>query len=158
MKFSIDNFIKNTALETANVNLLTEKAQLLEKVKELEDKISNMEKTVTAFPGARQAWEAEVNAMKTEHATALETVKAEYEAKIATLTNDLDNEKVSVSNKVVAELASVGIQQGEVKEELSAPMTAKEAFNQFEAMKAGPARTAFYKQHEKLIVQGSHEK
>jgi hypothetical protein len=64
---------------------------------------------------------------------------------------------VSVSNKVVTELASVGIAQGTVKEEISQPLTAKEMYNKFVSLPAGPARSAYFKANEKQIVQGSRE-
>ena len=157
MRISIDNFYKNTKLEEANATLQADKDNLLAQVKALETKVSDMDKTVAAFPGAKQAWEAETAAMKADHAKAVDAVKAEYEAKVSALTKELEATKVSVSNKVVTELASVGIPQGTVKEEISQPMTAKEVYNKFVTIPAGPARTAYFKANEKLIVQGSRE-
>jgi hypothetical protein len=84
--------------------------------------------------------------------------ETDYQNKLTALQKELEETKQSVSNKVVTELASVGIQQGTIKEELSPSLTPKEVLETFEAMKAGPERTAYYKANDKLIIQGDRER
>lgn len=117
MRYSLDNFVKNSALESENVSLKADRDGLLTKVKELETKLSDADKTTAAFPLAKQTWESDMNKIKTEHEKALDTLKNEHQTKIDGVTAELANAKTTLNKEVIASLTSVGIQAGQVKEE-----------------------------------------
>ncbi len=150
-KISLRNFLSNEALATENATLKTERDGLLAKLKDFEIKDNELTQTKAALEVSK----AELTKVTTEHATALESVKAEYQVKVDGLTKDLEAAKVSVNKEVVAHLTSVGIQAGVVKEETTETISPAQIVEQYKSLTKvnGREAQAFYEKHRMVILK-----
>jgi chromosome segregation ATPase len=157
-KYSFDNFMKNSALETELTSLKTDHGNLLSKVKELETKLSEADKTMTAFPLAKQEWEQATTKLKADHTTEIETLKKDYQTKLDTANQTVEATKGSVNKEVVATLKGVGIQAGVLKEEKTegAEMTIEEARAKLASLHGTTEAQTFYRENKPLFEKFSN--
>jgi multidrug resistance efflux pump len=155
MKINLDIFKTLPALKAElktlkdeKVTFTTKNTELQAKVDDLLTKEADYQKTIAAFPLAKQDWESQ-----------LEAVKKDYQTKIDGLTTDLEATKTSVNKEVTNQLASIGILEGTVSDEIGTPeaMTPEKALAQLKTLH-GNARDEFYNTHRGLILQAARVK
>ncbi len=115
----------------------------------LANRVSELEKFVEAATATNE-----------ELVHTLGSKEVEYKNKLDALTLQIETEKASMTKKVQAEIQSVGLKIGTIKEEIGTNQSeaAKEVLEKFESIPAGKDRTEFWKANEKLIVQGARER
>jgi hypothetical protein len=136
--FNVIKASKTIAEQTRQITEWSEKYSILEKdLKEAQDTIGN-------FMAEKETFSKQ-----------LEDLKAEYEAKLNVASAEVELTKNSLNNEVTKKLASVGIQEGEVKEETVEELTPKSAYAKFISLPQGNERTEFYTKHKALIIKAA---
>lgn len=155
MKLGFDILKEKAALITERDNLKTNNIQLTENVTalnttigELKAKADDYEKTIAAFPLAKQDWEKEVAEMKQTHVGEIEKLNAT----ITELTEKLSKEKNSVAVKVSNELSAIGINEGLVAQTVET----KNADAILKEMDAAPdlkSKQKIFQQHKEMLLK-----
>ena len=97
--------------------------------------------------------QASIDAAKAEAAKTVESTKAEMQAQLDAVKAELETAKTS-ANKIAAEtVASLGIPEGVIKQDVASPMTPQAAVTKFESL-SGKERSEFFAKHEAAIIKG----
>jgi hypothetical protein len=106
---------------------------------QLKEELESLRQTVSAFPGAKQHWEAEQ-----------QNLKKEYEGKINSMKQELADKDNEVNIKVQASLAAIGANASFSPKQISSPSNTISSDNEklrtFESL-VNDEKTEYYRKH-----------
>jgi hypothetical protein len=143
-------FKKNAEVET-----LTERIGVLEESTNiLREECEGYKRTISAFPGVKAQYDADLKKVKAEHEGKMTSLKADYENKLSQAAAEKKAIQVSVNKRVNAEIASMGIPLSATPMEdniaAGATVSAQEALQTLNTL-TGTAAREYYQKHKALL-------
>ena len=129
--------------------------------KELEAKgiaHKELETKATSFEETKKNLEKDIETLKAEHASQVQKLSGEHQAKIDELTKAKEDTQKSVNREVAVKMASIGVPEESIKVASSKPQTVAEAVQHLSSLPRGSKERAdFYNKNKGILTRPSQE-
>jgi len=147
---SIKDFLKAPTLvkelTASNTEWLNKYALVEKDLKEAQDTIGN-------FMAEKETFNKQLETLKAEYEAKISTMVSEHTANVAELTAKVEDTKTSVVSEVTKKMASIGIPEGLVKEDK--PVDVMNHYKTWMSLTNNKEKQEYYNKHSKDILNNN---